>query len=365
MSNLLKNSKVKLTLKIFYALVLVLLIIGDFIFIFILPKHGLGGHVAYSVYVSDCTAFVTGNYGTTIMDIENPNHPQKTSILKTSDGAFGVTIEDDTAYIASDSDGFIIANVSNLSNPEIIGEYNDGKSAYEVCIDDYIAYIVYYHGGLDVINFTNPNIPLKIGSYSDGGRFSSVAYKDDFLFVGDPDSGLKVFNVSLPFDPQILRTIPSIRGINGIYIADDLLFLSCHGAGVRILDISIPQTPLVIGSYSKLGGEAYGVTGNNTHLYVADLQLGSYLLDIANPSIITEIASFENAFPHDIFFNGKNIFLADQDRFLIILDQNLILLYSGINRDISLQILTTGIILVLILFLPMNSLIKKYFNKKP
>ncbi|MHA2204148.1 MAG: hypothetical protein ACW991_10710, partial [Candidatus Hodarchaeales archaeon] len=104
--------------------------------------------------------------------------------------------------------------------------------------------------------------------------------------------------------------------------------------------------------YYKLGGEAYGVTGNTTHLYVADLQKGVYILNITDPSHLIEISEYSNAAPHDIFWNDNEIFLADQDKGLIILDEHLEPLYAGFPRDLSLQLFLIGATLVVGLILP-------------
>jgi hypothetical protein len=125
-----------------------------------------------------------------------------------------------------------------------------------------------------------------------------------------------------------------------------LILLGCHRYGVYIFDISTPHSPTQLGKYYKLGGEAYGVTGNTTHLYVADLQLGAYLLNITDPSNPTELVSYSNAAPHDIIFDGINVYLADQDKQLIILDEHLDPLYSGLPRDISLQLVLIGVTFV-------------------
>ncbi|MHA2366945.1 MAG: LVIVD repeat-containing protein [Candidatus Hodarchaeales archaeon] len=341
----------RIVLIIFYVLGLGSLIFLDFVAVFELPRYGLGGHVAYDLYVENNRAYVTGNEGVTILDVEYPTRPKKIGGLYTSDGAFGIIVENDIIYVASDSNGFIIANMSNPSQPDILGEFSDDKSAYGLCINDSLAFITSYNGGLTILDYSNPYSPLKIGSYSDGGLSSTVAVYGSILCYGDPNSGLKVFNITDPTSPQKLQTVAVARGVNDIYIYDNLMFLSCHGNGVKILNLTT-QVPTYIGYYTKTGGEAYGVTGNRTHLYVADLQLGAYLLDITNPSQPIEIASYSNAFPHDIFFDGSLIYLADQDKQIIILDQYLEPLFSGVSRNTDLQVFLIGITFVYGAILP-------------
>lgn len=288
-----------------------------------------GLHVAYSVYVQGDHAFVTTNDGTVILDISNPEDPRKIGIVATSDGAFGVTVKDDLAYIASDSNGFIIANISDPENPLITDQYNDGGSAHSVCTNGSYAYVTEYPQGMEIFDISTPDDIIKVTEYDDGGVFRSVAIKNNFIYLPDSGRGLKVLNVTDPSSPKLVSTSLLTHGAIDVYIHNDLLFLGCHRHGVYIFDISTPHSPIQLGKYYRLGGEAYGVTGNTTHLYVADLQKGVYLLNITDPSHPEEISEYNNAAPHDIFWNDDIIFLADQDKELIILNSDLTSIYSG------------------------------------
>ncbi|MFW9906629.1 MAG: LVIVD repeat-containing protein [Candidatus Thorarchaeota archaeon] len=342
---LITSAKINRPLKVIYFLVLVTLIFLDILAIFFLPQVGLGFHVGYSVCVESNLAFITNNEGTVILDTSNPVNPRRLGIVATSDGAFGVTVKDDLAYIASDSNGFIIANISDPENPLITGQYNDGGSANSVCTNGSYAYVTEYPHGMEIFDISNPDDIIKVTEYDDGGEFSAVAIKDNFIYLPDSGSGLKVLNVTDPSSPKLVSISPLPAAID-VYIHNNLIFLGCHRYGVYIFDISTPHSPSQLGNYHKLGGEAYGVTGNTTHLYVADLQLGVYLLNITDPSHPTELVSYSNAAPHDILFDGSNIYLADQDKQLIILDEHLDPLYTGLPRDISLQLVLIGVTIV-------------------
>ena len=138
-----------------------------------------------------------------------------------------------------------------------------------------------------------------------------------------------VIDLTDPSSPQLIRTVSNTRGAWDIHIHGNMLYLSCHRMGVRIIDISNPASPSVISVYYKPRGEAYGVHGNGTFLNVADLQEGTYTLNITDPQQPHEIAHNTNAAPHDIWRDDQNVFLADQDRELIILDSQLNIVYSA------------------------------------
>ncbi|MHA2246975.1 MAG: LVIVD repeat-containing protein [Candidatus Hodarchaeales archaeon] len=295
------------------------------IFVFQQPVLNVG----YSIFVQGDFAFVTNNDGTKIIDVSRPNNPHKAGMISTSDGAFGATVKDDLAYIASDSNGFIISNISDPEDPFIIDQYNDGGSANSVCTNGSYAYVTEYPQGMEIFDISNPDDIIKVTEYDDGGEFRSVAIKNDFIYLPDSNKGLKVINVTDPSSPKLVSSSLLIQGAIDVYIHDDLLFLGCHRNGVYIFDISTHHSPIQLGKYNKPEGEVYGVTGNSTHLYVADLLQGVYLLDISNPAQPNEIISYNNSHPHDIFYDGEHIYLADQDRELFIFEPDLTLVHRG------------------------------------
>ncbi|MHA2244007.1 MAG: LVIVD repeat-containing protein [Candidatus Hodarchaeales archaeon] len=352
MNKLFIKTKINRPLKVIYFLVLVTLIFLDILAVFFLPQVGLGGLVAYSVCVEGDHAYVTGNNGVTILNVNDPSQPEVISALSTNDGAFGIAVENEAAFVASSGDGFVIANVSNPVHPTLIWKSGSGGTV-ELCVNDSLAYVTDSSSEIRIYNYSNPSLPFEIGFYYNRGRGSSVAVYRDILFLGEPNSGLKVINITDPTSPHDMNIVSGTRGIMDIYLHNNLIFLACHANGVKILNVS-SQIPTLIGSFIKSEGEAYGVSGNNTHLYVADLQLGAYLLNITNPSQPTELASYGNAAPHDIYFEDKTIYLADQDKRLIILNQHLEPLFAGFPRDIKLQLLLIGITLVVGSILPIS-----------
>ncbi|MFX1283165.1 MAG: LVIVD repeat-containing protein [Promethearchaeota archaeon] len=295
--------------------------------IMIITQNGI--NVGYEVFVQDNYVFITNNDGTEIHDVSNPSNPIQIGEITTSDGAFGVEVIEDFLYIASDSNGFLIVNISNPDRPVIIGEYSDGGSANSVCVEGSYAYVTEYPRGLEIFDISNPKAITKVSTFDDGGEFRDIALKDGLAYLADPNNGLKVINVSDPSSPSRIRTVSGTHGVIDIYIYEHLMFLGCHGNGVRIIDISTPQSPTILGQYQKSECEVFGVTGNTTHLYVADLQKGVYLLNITDINQPFEIAHYRDATPHDIFYDGEYVYLADQDRELFIFEADLTLVYRG------------------------------------
>ena len=118
---------------------------------------------------------------------------------------------------------------------------------------------------------------------------------------------------------SIVATVPGTRAIWDIHMDGNKLYLGRHGAGVSLLDISDPRSPRQVGFFND-GGKAYGASGAGDHLYVADLQDSVEVLNVREPGAPREIADQEGYAPHAAFFDGSHVYLADQDKGLVILE---------------------------------------------
>ncbi|MFX1256157.1 MAG: LVIVD repeat-containing protein, partial [Promethearchaeota archaeon] len=265
--------------KIVIAIIgIIVIVIAVFAFslVFLVPGH----YVGYAVRVQGNYAYVADSAGVTILDVSEPSRSSVISNLAFAHGALGIQVKNSLAFIATDSEGFAIADISDPNNPIKLGKY--GETALEVCIDGSYAYITIRDVGLQILDIKNPELITKVGELNGLGRGDDVEVHQGIVYYADGSSNqgsLKVINVTDPSAPQKIKDIAGISGVFDIHICEDanLLFLACHSFGVRIMNISNPQSPSVISSYIKTDGEAYGVSGNSTHLYVADLQQGAYL----------------------------------------------------------------------------------------
>ncbi|MFX0113284.1 MAG: LVIVD repeat-containing protein [Candidatus Hodarchaeota archaeon] len=295
--------------------------------IYYISENGLPGitfNVGYDVYVDNNYAYISNNDGIAIYDVTNPKNTKKVGNLDIEDGAFGIIVKDGIAYCAGDSSGFVIADVSDPKNPVKLGQYSDGGSALKVAVSGDFAYVTDTVDGLEIIDISNLSNPTEVGQFN-GGGWPCIYVSEDIAYYGD-DSGLKAINVSIPNSPQLISSRSNV-GVLDIYVQEDLLFIASHQYGVRIYNISDPRTLVHLGQFTDVG-ESYGVSGNATHLYVADLQEGAQLLDISDPSTPQKIKEYTDTMPHDIFHDGEYIYLADQDKALIILDSELKGIYS-------------------------------------
>lgn len=268
--------------------------------------------IAYDVCVLGMTAYVTGNKGVQIVDVRNPESPKSLSEIRLGDGAFGVVVENGTAYIAGDKEGFFIADVRDPFHPALIGQYSEKKGVtVNVSINGNYAYVVMREGGLLVLDINDKKKPRLLQDIRVGERATEIFLHKNYLYVSDPSSGLVVFDVTDPASPVKLSIVPGTQGVFGIDIKGDLLFLGCHSQGLKILDASDPIAPQLIGTF-RFSSEANYVISGEKYLYVADQNDGIvHVLDIRDPARPVSLARSEGYMPHRIFFGNEYLYVAD------------------------------------------------------
>ena len=273
--------------------------------------------VAYDVFLEGETAYVTNNSGIVIIDIKNPGNPFRVGNIPNA-AAVGFDIKNDT--LVASGNQFSIYDVRISNNPIKICQFT-GRSAImdAVRTKGGLGVIMYSNGGIEIINVNDFNHPSSVGYLSTSWQGNDLEVLGDIAYVANSRAGLEIIDFSDPSHPRKIKTVSGTSGAWDINIKDDLLFLGCHMYGIKILDISEPSSPFVIGSYNA-GGEVYGVYSWQNFLAVADLQKGVFLLNVNNPTNPVKISEDNSYHPHDIYYDGSYIYLADQDQGFVVLN---------------------------------------------
>ena len=112
------------------------------------------------------------------------------------------------------------------------------------------------------------------------------------------------------------------HGMGGdILVVGNTAFFAVAESGLELIYVSDPRNPRLVSSL-PWSGEAWGVCGYRNELWVADLHEGVKLFDIADSGNITRTGGASAYAPHDIFWADGYVFLADQDRGLVILKRS-------------------------------------------
>ena len=271
-----------------------------------------GSSVGYDVDIDGNYAYITDNKGYIVVDIENPTKPKKIGEFELTEAAFGIFVKDNIAYVAAGGYGLYITDISNPASPILLGhEYSEGICNNVFVAGDY-AYVSNYDYGLQIFSIEDLANPVKITEYSYYGRADAIVVKEDCAYLACPNSGVVLLNITTLSSPQAIKTLHNTGGAKDLRIYQNLLFVGCYSSNVLVFNISNPSDPIQLGIHSDYdGGEAQGVVGNSTHLYVAD-NFGVEYLDITNLPIISKVAEYRRRISsaHDIDFSGNYLIVA-------------------------------------------------------
>ena len=193
----------------------------------------------------------------------------------------------------------------------------------QVKIKGKYVYIANRQEGLQIVEVSNPLSPERIGGFNNSGAGEAVELADNIAYLADNNDGLEVIDVSDPAAPRLVTTVPETTGAWDIFIdtAKEFpeLYIGCHGNGIFIVRIRSDGKYYILGHFDD-GGESLGVWFDNNNLFVAD-NFEFEILNVSEPKKPKKIIEIKNLSGlHDLFVEGKYIYLADGLRGLVILE---------------------------------------------
>jgi hypothetical protein len=313
--------------------------------------------------VGDTAYIASGASGVHIMDLSNPSNPVeigRCTWYECDDVLGGVYITGNLAYAGTGCGGFVF-DISNPRQPVQLSHW------YEVSMED-----IFVHGQYGV-GETDQGYPyvLDVSNLSNihtiGGFPGLLTLTEPFGMAGEylcmNGSGLTIWDMSIPSQPVQMAAVDTQYRVISAAKVGDYAYLSCfHNGGIRVIDISNPLQPtevaacdtgyrgevivsgnhLVVGKglaldiwnisdpinpilegcllreqgqsdFGKLAGTENTVCAGNW-LGSAHLRgdMAATVIDISNPAIPEEVASFGNlGFLHNGTYNEELAIIAD------------------------------------------------------
>ena len=268
---------------------------------------------AWGVTVVDQTAYVADeDSGLQLVDVSNPQNPVAIGSVDTPGWAWGVAVEGQTAYVADGNSGLQIVDVSDRLNPAIIGSVDTPGYAREVAVEGQIAYLADDEAGLQVIDVSDPVNPIIIGSGDTPGIAWGIVAENQIAFLADGYGGLQVIDASDPVNPIIIGSVDTPGYAYGLAMEDQTVYVADDEAGLQVVDVSEPQDPNVIGSVVDTIHYAQDVTVLDQAAYVADRWGGLQVVDVSAPSNPIIIGSVDTpGWACGVAVEGTTAYVAD------------------------------------------------------
>lgn len=178
----------------------------------------------------------------------------------------------------------------------------------------FVSYFVNTGVRLAAINITNPASMSVLGAYDDGFAFlfGTVVTSGNYAYACRGGS-LKILSLSsFPSFAQV-GEIPNIGAYDAAVLGSTLFVASSYG-GVRPYSLATPAAPLPYTPFNTPGTSS-DIAINGDRLYNADREGGVSILQIGNPSAITQIGSIAAPAPSrvlDVVESGTTLYVLDE-----------------------------------------------------
>jgi hypothetical protein len=205
------------------------------------------------------------------LDISNPLNPSfmpSDSTIALEDPLPGkgqdVIAQGNIAYLAN-IDGLKTISLSDLGDSVVTGfDLSPGPSV-GVAVDGNLAYIADRTVGLGVYDVSDPRAPDRIGWLGTDGEVANITISGSNAYLCDTLGGFHVLGLGAGV-PTRLGYTNTPGAANDVVIEGNYAYVANSG-GLQIIDISDPAMPNIVGSVLTLG-DAVGVAVNGTTAYV-------------------------------------------------------------------------------------------------
>lgn len=207
----------------------------------------------------------------------------------TSDGALGVAVSDEYAFVADGLSGLQVMYIGEPTSPVLIAGYDTPGYAEGVAVAGGYAFVADGAGGIQILDVSSPASPSYVGSCDTGGFAYDVAVSGNYAFVGGGAGGLQVIDVSNPQLPSLIGTHDVCSTAWGVAVKGNYAYVAGGASGLQIVDIRNPTYPVLIGCY-ETRNIALGVAVNGSFAYVAGGASGLQVVSINDPTSLMLVA---------------------------------------------------------------------------
>lgn len=255
-----------------------------------------GGCGAVGVH-NDFAFVCQGDSGLKIVSCESPGNMFQVAELESMGNPTHVIVQNNVAYVSTRSGGLAVMDVSDPTNPIHIESIETGFWTMEALVspDNYYLYVTDFYTGLNVFSLADPLHPQWLNAVAtepDTGAHS-IYYRDGHLYLTIFDQGINVFDISNPVNPELVYTSPEVVNYvrTAAFSEDGLHFYVCaQDDGVLIYTIHSPDS--LVYEYSlDFFDRAYDIVINGDFVFVADFDIGLYVLDISNFAYVFKVDS--------------------------------------------------------------------------
>jgi|GEM_PF-5413670 len=247
--------------------------------------------------------------GYQIFDLTNPNEVENIGLHTIGDDIIDVTVQGEIAYVLSDN--LTCVDISDPEVPILLGSVRLEGSPAKIEVNEDIAYIPSQSYGMQIYDVSDPRNPTAVALYKP--RYfdprvvkiqGEVAYAVAFHIIWALDIS----------DPSRVEPLGNLRYFGNLYptsitVAGDHAFVSSSRGGLRIQDIRDPRKMTEVG-YILLSDGISASAVNGNFAYVSSWDGQFYVIDISNVELPQLIGQTQSANGSDIVYSDGMVYLA-------------------------------------------------------
>lgn len=198
-------------------------------------------------------------------------------------------------------------DIDYADGPEPIGLWDSSDSqdsVVGVTVNDDTAFLAISGFGVQILDISDPTNPTSVSSFELEAEVKTITYSADKIYVG-VSSELKIFDVSDPTNPSSLANISQHSTVQEIAVVGSYIYIADHSGSLMI------ATEAGGNLYSTLPNAndywCYDVVVSGDYVYTASSSQGLVVWDISdkyNPTIVGSSTTDETAY--SITFYGED-----------------------------------------------------------
>ncbi|NHJ46462.1 MAG: hypothetical protein FK733_01620 [Asgard group archaeon] len=247
------------------------------------------GGYSEAIAIKDGIAYVANREeGLEIVNITQPDKPEKIANIETLGYATEVLVEGDFAYVSQSIQGVAIINIENPRAPYVVHNLKPGGQVKNVAIRNTLLYIITSYSGFYLYDIVNPNNPLFVSHFDSNKLHTDVKVSTKFVCLATWGYGLEILDLTFHSNPVLIGFWNESTGIPlGIDVMIDenqkIAYLASNNAGLEIINFTIPQSPHIIGSFDTFDS-IYDVVVANNIAYLCSYNYGIISVNVTDPT---------------------------------------------------------------------------------
>jgi hypothetical protein len=264
------------------------------------------------------------------LDVSDPTDPQ---IIGSYDmpgfwWCYGFDSANGYASIACGKDGLRVVDVSHPDSLIQVAHYDPCDLTSGLAVWGDYAFVGTYMNDLVVYDVSDPAYPVEVTTLVfDDSPIKQISTWGGHLYVPgvkmDSVCGVSVLDIGDPASPEQIAYWPAPPGYSGIPFNverhGDYALVACAIGGVEVYDVSQIDQPVPLDNWTlwSVTNQDFAVTNVKVswpYVFAPDRAYGLYVLDVSNPTNITEVASYPTpgeAMWADISSDHNYVYVAD------------------------------------------------------